>query len=661
MSPFTSSSQAKWKDVANTKQSQRTENLDALPRGEVKTNQLYLAADAATIVGNIQAGLWTAELVLLAYMHRAQETHKALNCLTEVMFSDALKEARELDEEYQRTHQIRGPLHGVPCSVKDCFRVKGVDATLGYTEWANKPSEEDAELLQLIRAAGGIIIAKTNVPQTMLSFECSNPLWGRTLNPLKPLSGSPAPPIQSGLSHEAVDRPFTCGGSSGGEAALLACDGAVIGLGSDIGGSLRIPSAFCGTYTLKPSQGRTSGAGLESPALGFEAITVCQGPMARSIRDLRIAAKLLLGRRHSKVPLAYREEMAQSVVAPKKLKFGFYLSDGVVKASPACQRGVIEAVQALREQGHECIQFTPPNVSEALRIFVGLTSADAYRTRLSHLGSDPKEKSLQMVTLGPSLPGSTTTPFNAVRSMGAWAFDHIVDDDIFATALRASKSKDVKEFMEYVAARDTYNAMFEKHVWQTHGFDGIIAPVLASPALPHGATTTLSPIAIGTILYNVVDSSVGVLPVTRVDPAKDQLSDEWLKGSPLKNPLAKPSEHKSMLDNKNDSESTRYPPFESGPHGSKIWESGLYAPKGAARAIYDPETMAGLPVGIQVVGRIHEDEKVLEMMQIIEDALCKDDEARKEPSPCAAVERAGAGSARFLDMGFGPGRSRYLL
>jgi Asp-tRNA(Asn)/Glu-tRNA(Gln) amidotransferase A subunit family amidase len=95
-----------------------------------------------------------------------------------------------------------------------------------------------------ILAAGGIPIVKTNVPQTMFAFECSNPLWGRTTNP--------------------YNDKFTCGGSSGGEAALLAMDGSAIGLGGDIGGSLRIPAAYCGIYSFKPGHGRVSRYGAKS-------------------------------------------------------------------------------------------------------------------------------------------------------------------------------------------------------------------------------------------------------------------------------------------------------------------------------------------------------------------------------------------------------------
>lgn len=131
---------------------------------------------------------------------------------------------------------------------------------------------EYVKVIRLIKEAGGIIIAKTNVPQTMLSFECSNPLWGRTLNPhtqsaARARFSSTASDAKTDLSSKAKggydvnERRFTPGGSSGGEAAILASDGAALGLGSDIGGSLRIPTHFCGIYSIKPSPGRISGWG----------------------------------------------------------------------------------------------------------------------------------------------------------------------------------------------------------------------------------------------------------------------------------------------------------------------------------------------------------------------------------------------------------------
>jgi Asp-tRNA(Asn)/Glu-tRNA(Gln) amidotransferase A subunit family amidase len=154
----------------------------------------------------------------------------------------------------------------------------------------------------------------------MLAFECANPLWGRTLNPHAPA--------------------YTCGGSSGGEGALLAADGSALGLGSDIGGSVRIPASYCGVFGLKPGHGRVpyGGALCESLAFlamrkgadarsasagGFEALHSVAGPMGRSVADLVLAARVLFGAPDAQrdvAPLPFRE-----VELPKKLKLGYYV------------------------------------------------------------------------------------------------------------------------------------------------------------------------------------------------------------------------------------------------------------------------------------------------------------------------------------------------
>lgn len=141
----------------------------------------------------------------------------------------------------------------------------------------------------------------------MLAFECSNPLFGTTNNP--------------------YDATRTCGGSSGGEAALLASDGAPLGFGSDIGGSLRIPVHYSGCFGLKPCTGRFPDAGAKNPNPGFEGIKTTLGPMGRSVDDLELAMRVVvnasvgLARTLPLIPLAYRE-----VVLPAKLKFGYYLT-----------------------------------------------------------------------------------------------------------------------------------------------------------------------------------------------------------------------------------------------------------------------------------------------------------------------------------------------
>lgn len=184
------------------------------------------------------------------------------------------------------------------------------------------------QVIATLRAAGAIIFAKTNVPQTLLAFESSNPLWGRTLSPWS-------------VAH-------TAGGSSGGEGALLAADGAALGVGTDVGGSIRIPSGYCGIYGLKPGHGRVSYHGSigvsalayarsfscisiwVGPNPGFEAVHAVAGPMGRSVADLERMSRVLFGKQGSghgyfPAPVPYRD-----VTLPEKLRFGYYLNGALV-------------------------------------------------------------------------------------------------------------------------------------------------------------------------------------------------------------------------------------------------------------------------------------------------------------------------------------------
>ena len=152
------------------------------------------------------------------------------------MIVEALEKAKSHDEFHQNNSTTLGPLHGIPFTLKDTYDVESYDTSLGITTRINQPAQTSSVLYSTLTRLGGILLAKTNVPQTLLAFECNNPVFGVTQNPFV--------------------KGYTCGGSSGGEAVLLAKNGSTLGFGSDIGGSLRIPTGWCGTYSLKPTRGR---------------------------------------------------------------------------------------------------------------------------------------------------------------------------------------------------------------------------------------------------------------------------------------------------------------------------------------------------------------------------------------------------------------------
>lgn len=149
--------------------------------------------------------------------------------MTEVFYDDALDRARQLDDLYAKTGKLQGPLHGLPISVKDSFNIKGHQSTVGYAKFLAIPvSKTNSPLIDMLLDAGAVLYVKTNIPQTMMTGDSENNIFGRTLNP-----------------HNTL---LTAGGSSGGEGALVSFRGSVLGVGTDIAGSIRIPALCCGIY-----------------------------------------------------------------------------------------------------------------------------------------------------------------------------------------------------------------------------------------------------------------------------------------------------------------------------------------------------------------------------------------------------------------------------
>jgi len=558
MSLLWSSQSSSYKGIAKRKQEERYGKLaaQAVHTVSVEVREAMVKASPAEIVQHIESGDWTAVDVLEAYIQRVLLAQETTNCVTEVLFDEARVRARELDKTFADTGKICGPLHGVPVSIKDCYDIAGHDSSIGLTKFTDKKATEDAAIVSVIRKCGGILYVKTNTCQTMMTFECDNPIWGRTLSP--------------------HNEKYTCGGSTGGEAVLLAMDASPLGWGSDIGGSLRIPAGYCGVYSFKPSPNRISIAGHASTLHGFEHIADAAGPMGRSVADLELACRLVFGQGRPKdvTPLPYRD-----VKLPEKLQIGYYVSDGYVKASPACRRAVMETVKALKNAGHECVPIIVPDPSAHVELYVGFLAADGYKTLLGAVKPDPVDPGLFLTTLGPKLPGW-------VRWLASYVGRKFFKDELFARSIESARGRSVYETWQLVEKREEYKKQFYTEVWDKHGLDGIIAPVQAIPQAPHGTCTTASFLACATILYNVLSLPAGVIPVTRVDPKADAITPEWSD------------------------------PQSEG-HGSPLFERALYGKGG----IYDPEGMAGLPVSVQVVGRQWDDEKVIGMMHVVERAL----------------------------------------
>lgn len=241
-------------------------------------------------------------------------------------------------------------------SLKDNFNLKGLDATVGFASHVGDPAAHDSTLAALLEQAGAVFYVKTNVPTAMMIAESVNNVFGRTVSPRH--------------------RQLTSGGSSGGESALILLGGSCLGIGTDIGGSLRIPAACTGIFTLRPSFGRFPTLGCRSGMSGQEAVQSVNGPLARTLDDIALEARVVVDARpwlHDPrmLPLPWREPEL-----PDALRIAVMWNDGMVVPTPPVARALRATVEKLRAAGHEIVEWDPKDQAEGLSLLGRMFVAD---------------------------------------------------------------------------------------------------------------------------------------------------------------------------------------------------------------------------------------------------------------------------------------------
>lgn len=264
-----------------------------------------------------------------------------MNCLTEIFFDEAIERARALDAERKRNPSAPlKPLHGLPISLKDSFKLEGKDASIGIVSLANNPATRNSVLPNVLLSLGAVLYCKTNLGQLMIAGDTDNNLFGRTLNPR--------------------NTNMTAGGSSGGEAALVALRGSILGVGTDMGGSVRGPCSATGVYGFKPSAAVLPYAGQQSPiAPGIPVVISSAGPVATSMRACRFFLKTVMEAEPWKVDATcLRLPWHGTNQAEKRLRIGVIFEDGCFTPTPPIRRGIQESCQKLEKAGHEVIPIT---------------------------------------------------------------------------------------------------------------------------------------------------------------------------------------------------------------------------------------------------------------------------------------------------------------
>jgi fatty acid amide hydrolase 2 len=289
-----------------------------------------------------------------AHIERVKAVNPALNAMVNPRFEAAREEAAAADLVQAKAREGElPPLFGVPCTIKEFFAFEGMPHTGGILARRDVVAAEDATLVARIKEAGAIVMGSTNAPEGGLWMETHNLLYGRTNNPWN-------------VAH-------TCGGSSGGEAALIAAGASPFGLGSDIGGSIRIPAAMCGVVGHKPSGRLIPTTGHFPPALGDAGAYLCAGPLARKVEDVALLTDLWRGPDgrdaicvdQPRAPLF--DDLRGVTVLPIE-------TNGRVRVRADMRVAVDDAARALADRGATVIHRDFPRMKKALRIWSSMLS-----------------------------------------------------------------------------------------------------------------------------------------------------------------------------------------------------------------------------------------------------------------------------------------------
>ena len=407
-------------------------------------------ASAAALARGIRAKKFSSEEVVAAYLKRIEEVNPKLNAIVLQLAGQALAQARKADQAAARGSRL-GPLHGVPMTVKDSIDTAGVvttGATKGYTK---RVAKRDAAAVARMKAAGAILLGKTNLPEMAMACETDNLVFGRTNNPYN------------------LER--SVAGSSGGEASIIAAGGSPIGIGSDAGGSIRLPAHFCGIVGMRQSNGRVPITGhIPVEGMGVAIDFGVLGLMSRWVEDIVLGLPLISGPDGwdpSAFSMPWNDPAGASL---RGLRVAFYTDNGIESPDADTVRTVQETAKALADAGMRVEEERPDAIARVRQIFFGLFGPDggaAFRKFLGKIGSS-------------EIHPMTQQTIDAMKKYAQPSVEGLVN----VIGDRFGMRVGMVEFMQK--------------------YDLLLSPVAATAATPHGRFQTAIPESISyTCLHNL--------------------------------------------------------------------------------------------------------------------------------------------------------------
>jgi fatty acid amide hydrolase len=444
---------------------------------------------ASALARCIAAGKISAVEAVEAHITRIEKVNAALNAVVVKRYDAARAEARDIDARRGRGETLP-PLAGVPVTVKECLDLSGTPSTCGIPSRAKDRAAADDVYVGRLRAAGAIVLGKTNAAQLLIFTETDNPLYGRSNNPW------------------ALDR--SPGGSSGGEGAIVAAGGSALGIGTDIGGSIRIPAAFCGVTALRPTAGRLPDMGRLSIPIGQRGVASQVGPLARHVEDLALALGPLAGGGDGPalappVPLG-----DYGGVDVGRLRVGVFVDDGVMTPGPAIRRAVEEAAGMLSAGGATVVAWQPPPIATVVAVWLACLSGDrgqGLKTLVRGQKTDKRARLFISLSKMPTALRAIVAPLLAT-----------VGQRRMATMLRLFARGDVSSYWRAVEALIDYERDFRQRMdsLSEAPLDVVLCPAYGVPAVRHGASADMPVAGAYSLLAPVLGYPAGVVPVMRV-------------------------------------------------------------------------------------------------------------------------------------------------
>ncbi|MEE4243817.1 MAG: amidase family protein [Kangiellaceae bacterium] len=339
-----------------------------------------LTSEPAKLIAQLQSGTITSQSITDSLID-AIKKNSSLNAMPVPFFREAQLTAHHQDRAYAVTG-VTGDLHGLPITVKECFDIKGSPTTFGLISRKSDYPDQDDIYVQALKASGAVVMGKTNVAQLLAYTETSNKLYGRT--------------------HHPQNEAYSCGGSSGGEAALVGAGLSALGIGTDIGGSVRIPAALCGACSIKPTTKRLIDK-TRAPELQQKLpIKSVVGPISQDAFTLHSALSIMNNAAAAHWPVKPLRDYRDNDIS--RMKIGYFIDDGIFPVANSVRDAVEIAVERLSGLGAEIVEYRFPDLTEAEDIFYGIMSIDNAKHLFDHLESEPADENLARLQAMSKLP-----------------------------------------------------------------------------------------------------------------------------------------------------------------------------------------------------------------------------------------------------------------